>query len=113
MPSRAGVPPGRPAPSSATSISRRPLRRRTLSEMPPPRARPPMTSADAVRERVLDERLKNEERYRRPIDIGRDVDREVEPIGEAQPRNLEIGACVTQLVVERHERAIAMAQQVA
>src|SRR5688500_5002292 len=72
--------------------------------------RPP---ADAVGERVLDQRLQDEQRDRRLVERGRDVDPELESLREPQLRDLEVRARVAELVREWHQGLIAMPQKVA
>ena len=48
-------------------------------------------TADAVMQRVLDERLQDEERHERALGVVVDVDGDRQPIAKARPRDVEIG----------------------
>ena len=82
---------------SSTSIRVRPLSRtaRTISD--PSRTR----GARPCRTRVLHERLDDEQRHAGIGDVGREVDGDLEPIGEARALNLEVALDDLQLLAQR------------
>ena len=60
-------------------------------------------AGDAVLDRIFDERLDEEARHQRLAGVGRAIDRDVEPLAEADALDLEIFLGQRQLVVERDE----------
>ena len=82
---------------SSTSIRVRPLSRTARTTSDPSRT----CGSEAVPHRILHERLNDEQRHAGIGDVGREVDRDLEPIGEARPLNLEVALDDLQLLAQR------------